>query len=104
MSPRIGLVAASTAIEPPELMAARVHRLVERGWDARLLCRGEPWASDPAVAGLGERRKLSSASREQLGPFDGSLARLRFDLVHFHSAWAASKAIGVLDKLGCPVV
>ena len=104
MSRRIALVAASTATEPPPLMAARVRHLVERGWDARLLCRGEPWASDGSVRALGERRELSAAGDGQLGPFDHSLTRLRPDLVHFHAAWAAWKAAGVLDELACPIV
>jgi glycosyltransferase involved in cell wall biosynthesis len=104
MTRRIALIATTTASEPPELIAARVRHLADRGWDARLLCRGDRWEHEPAAQALGERLELSAAAETAVGEFDMRLMRLRPDVVHFHSAWAASKAMGVLPELGSAVV
>ena len=104
MTRRIALVATTTASEPTELIAGRVSHLMQRGWDARLLCRGELWEHDAAAQALGERLELSAAPDTTVGEFDERLAALRPDVVHFHSAWAASKALGVLPQLRSAVV
>jgi glycosyltransferase involved in cell wall biosynthesis len=128
MRPRVALVVTTTATDPGELVAARLHHLLESGWDARLLCKGERWASDPALADPRLQRKLELAparspnrlprpllrrpaglvrylgARGEAGPFDGRLLDLRPDLVHFHSGWAAWKGMRLKWFLGCRLV
>jgi glycosyltransferase involved in cell wall biosynthesis len=104
MSRRAALIVTATSSEPPELVAARVGRLAERGWDPLLLCRGDRWADDPHVHALAGRAHFNTASNEAIGPFDEELLALRPSVVHFHSAWGAYKALGALRRLDCALV
>lgn len=128
MSPRVALVATSTATEPPELLAARLHGLREAGWDARLMCKGTQWLDGPALrdSALVEHVEVRPSRRRQLpprslvrhphrllrhlrrpgmtGPFDQRLLRFRPDLIHFHSGAAGWKGARLKQVLGCRIV
>jgi glycosyltransferase involved in cell wall biosynthesis len=126
VSPRVALVVTTTATEGADVMAARLATLRQAGWDARLLAKGERWAADPALRDaepidvvasdrnwyLPPRRLLVRPaalarylrSPGRAGALDQRLLELRPDLIHFHSAGAASKAIRLKALLGCRVV
>ena len=95
MTARIALVASNTADEPGALLAARLRHLLESGWEARLFCKGQALSEDPAVRdpGLRGHVELAPRARRDASPFDHRLRKLRPDLVHFHSAWAAWKGM-----------
>jgi glycosyltransferase involved in cell wall biosynthesis len=128
MSPRVSLVATTTATDPGTVLAARLHHLVAAGWDARLHCKGAAWPDDPALADptLRDRVDFAPPSDPRLfpatllrrpgalarylrspgsrGPFDGRLLDVRPDLIHFHSGAAAWKGMRLKALLGCRVV
>lgn len=128
MSPSIALVVSNTSSESGPLLAARLRHLLGLGWDARLLCKGEGWARNAALRdpALGDRVELAPAHSSvalaaallarptglaryltatgESGPFDGRLLRLRPDLIHFHSGWAAWKGMRLKELVGCRVV
>jgi glycosyltransferase involved in cell wall biosynthesis len=126
MSPRVTLVVTTTATERGDALATRLRMLLEAGWDARLLAKGERWAADPALRQsprvevlaserdwflpprrllarpVGLARYLSATGRA--GALDQRLLELRPDLIHFHSAGAAWKAMRLKRLIGCRVV
>jgi glycosyltransferase involved in cell wall biosynthesis len=128
MRPRICLAVPSSATERRDVIAARLRGLLEGGWDARLLCRGEQWThvpalDDPALASrvelMPERdrhvppRSLlarpgwlvrSLRTSGEAGAFHQRLLKLRPDLVHFHSLAPAWKLIRLKELLDCRVV
>jgi glycosyltransferase involved in cell wall biosynthesis len=128
MSPRVCSVATTAAAEQGSVLAARLRGLRDAGWDARLLCSGERWARDPAIRDralapnvelLPERewypppRSLLSRpgrlvsyfrTRGDTDAFDQRLLSLRPDLIHFHSARSARRAMRLKRVLGCRVV
>jgi glycosyltransferase involved in cell wall biosynthesis len=104
MTPRTVLVATSTATDPGELLAARARHLLDHGWDAHVLCRDPRWADEPMLRALGDRFEVVPAGDGRRGPIDRGLRRLRPDLVHFHSGWAASKCLRTVKRMGCGVV
>jgi len=128
MTPRAVLVVTTTTTDPGELIAARLRHLLDIGWDTRLLCKGESWAShsalrDPALGpcvefGPGQDRHLPSLLRHlrpaellryprgrgEAVPFERRLLELRPNLVHFHSGSAARKGIRLKNVLDCRVV
>lgn len=106
MRPRVALVVSTTADDSGVVVAARLRHLLTAGWDARLFCKGAVWARDPSVRdpALAERVELAPNASGKSSPFDGRLEDLRPDLVHFHSAWAASKGRRVMRRLECRVV
>ena len=95
MTMRVALVASTTADVTGDMLAARLGHLLANGWDARLLCNGARWRQDPALHEPGLRRHvtLDPDGGPRSSPFDRLLRRLRPDLVHFHSGWAAWKAM-----------
>jgi glycosyltransferase involved in cell wall biosynthesis len=95
MTPRVALVASVTTDDPGVLLVARLRHLLESGWDARLFCKGERWREDPALRDPAVRRHIEVAARARSdsSPFDRRLRKLRPDLIHFHSGWAAWKAM-----------
>ncbi len=95
MIPRVALVASGTADITAGLLAARLRYLLDAGWDARLLCKGSRWLGEEALGDpqLRGRVELAPKARSESSPFDRRLRRLRPDLVHFHSAVAASKGL-----------
>jgi glycosyltransferase involved in cell wall biosynthesis len=122
------MVATDSAPDHPEVLVARLHHLLRAGWDARLLCGGERFAENGALADLGPdphlevvhrpRRKLPPPSlvarpmalarylRSGGGdaPFGGRLLALRPDLVHYHSGSAGATGIRLKDLHDCRVV
>jgi glycosyltransferase involved in cell wall biosynthesis len=104
MTPRTVLVATTTATDPGELVAARARHLLDLGWDAHVLCRDPRWADVPTLRALGDRFEVVPAGDGRRGPIDRGLRRLRPDLVHFHSGWAASKCLRTVRRLGCGMV
>ena len=95
MNGRVALVASTTADVSAEMLAARLEHLLGHGWDARLFVKGARWPEHPALRapkldGLVEFAPRASA---RSSPFDRRLRRWRPNLVHFHSAWAASKGL-----------
>lgn len=128
MSPRIALVVSSTSSESGPLLAARLRHLLDLGWDARLLCKGERWADEPALRDGAVRDRVEHAAVKERygvprsllrrpadrarylaapgepGPFDSRLLKLRPDLVHFHSGWAGWKGLRLKRLLGCRAV
>jgi glycosyltransferase involved in cell wall biosynthesis len=99
MTPRIALVATTTASEAADVLAERLRHLLGLGWDARLLCRGERWHRHAPLREAPLRAHVELRDR-----LDGRLRRLRPDLIHFHSGWAAWKSLRVQARLGCGVV
>lgn len=107
----VALVATTTATETPEALAARLVGLLESGWDAHLLCKGPGWdvaaMRRPELSG---RVELISRPGPLGTPRGGQvrlerrLARLRPDLVHFHSGGAAAKARETCERLGAAVL
>ena len=95
MSPKVALVASSTADADAQLLAARLRHLLERGWDAWLFCKGERWGDEPALRepDVRERIELALDAKALSSPFDGRLRSLEPDLVHFDSGHAASKGL-----------
>ncbi|MGH2991963.1 MAG: glycosyltransferase family 4 protein [Solirubrobacterales bacterium] len=127
MRPRVALVVTTTTAERGDVLAKRLRGLLDTGWDARLFCKGESWASDPALRdpALGPRVEFSPArdrypppllhrrpaellrylrARGEAGPFDRRLLELRPDLIHFHSGSAAWKGMRLKNILDCRVV
>jgi glycosyltransferase involved in cell wall biosynthesis len=104
MTARTVLVATSTATDPGELLAARARHLLDRGWDARVLCRHPRWADEPTLRALGDRFEMVPAGDGRRGPIERRLRRLHPDLVHFHSGSAAARYLPALKRLGCRVV
>jgi glycosyltransferase involved in cell wall biosynthesis len=95
MTPRVALVVSTTADDSGTLLAARLRHLLEAGWEARLFCKGDAWGNDPALADPALRKlvELAPHARKNNSPFERRLRKLRPDLVHFHSAWAAWKGM-----------
>jgi glycosyltransferase involved in cell wall biosynthesis len=95
VSARLALVVSTTSDDGGGVMAARLRHLLDAGWDAHLLCKGESWAREPALsAGLPpERVQVTVPRRRESNPFARPLRRLRPDLVHFHSAWTAVRGL-----------
>ena len=95
MNGRVALVASSSADVGPRAMTERLAFLLRAGWDARLLCRGEPWRDHPALRdpAVADRIVRARHLREPPSPFSRKLRRLAPDLIHFESAWAASAAL-----------
>ena len=93
--PRVALIASGTADITGDLLAARLHYLLDAGWDAHLFCKGSRWLGEEALRDpkLRERVELAAKARSESSPFDRRLRRLRPQLVHFHSAVAASKGL-----------
>lgn len=91
MNRRVALVVSATADDPAWLVGARLRHLLDRGWDARLLAKGEPWAQAPEVTDPDLRERVQLAPAGEAAAFDRSLRALEPDLVHFHSGWAAWK-------------
>jgi glycosyltransferase involved in cell wall biosynthesis len=128
MRPRVAMVVSNTAPNPGALLAARLRHLLDLGWDARLLCKGEAWMRDPALRDPALSRRVElTPGRERYGPpaallrrpsglaryrhaagrtgpFDGRLLNLRPDLIHFHSGVAGWKGMRLKQLLGCRVV
>jgi glycosyltransferase involved in cell wall biosynthesis len=106
VSRRVALVASTTAEEGGALLAARLRHLREAGWDARLFCKGESLARSRALhdSALQAHIELAPGARGRSSPFDRRLRRLRPELVHFHSGWAAWKARRTASRLDCAVV
>jgi glycosyltransferase involved in cell wall biosynthesis len=122
------MVVTTTSIEYGETLAARLRRLVDSGWDARQFCRGDAWASDPALRDLelapriefkpskGRApvpRELRRRPRELLrylqadrepGPFDHRLLELRPELIHYHSGSHAWRCMRLRRLLGSRIV
>ncbi len=95
MTPRVVLVASGTADITGGLLAARLIYLLNAGWDARVFCKGSRWPGEEALEDprLRQRIELAPKARSESSPFDRRLRQLRPDLVHFHSAVAASKGL-----------
>lgn len=95
MSGRVALVASTTADVSASLLDARLRHLLADGWDAWLLCSGDRWRRLPGLrdATLRHRIELAPTKRGMASPFGGRLRSLHADLVHFHSGWAAWKAL-----------
>jgi glycosyltransferase involved in cell wall biosynthesis len=106
MTPRVALVVSTTANDSGAVIAARLRHLLEAGWDARVFCKGEAWASDPSLRdpALGQHVEFAPNAPPKSSPFDGRLRKLRPGLVHFHSGWAAWKALRLAQQLECRVV
>jgi glycosyltransferase involved in cell wall biosynthesis len=95
MSRRVALVVSTTAEDSAEMLALHLRYLLERGWDARLFCKGARWRDEPALqdAGRRERIELAPRARADSSPFDRRLRSLQPDLVHFYSGYAAWKGL-----------
>jgi glycosyltransferase involved in cell wall biosynthesis len=128
MSRRVSMVVTTTATASGEVLATRLRALLDAQWDARLLCKGERWARDPALhdPALAPRVEFAPvrdrylpprsllrhphqlvrylAGRGEAGPFDQRLLELRPELVHFHSGAAGWKGMRLKRVLGCRVV
>ena len=103
----VAMVATTTTCESPDELAARLAMLLDAGWQARLLCKGKSWRASeelcrPRLAGHVDfiGGGISRGQRR----LERSLVRMRPDVIHFHSAGAAGKAISLRDRLGCGVV
>ena len=95
MTRRVALVASTTADVGADVLAARVEHLLAKGWDARLFLKGARWPEAPAlrVPSLQGRVEFAPRASARSSPFDLRLRQWRPDLVHFHSAVAASKGL-----------
>lgn len=89
MSRRVALFASTTADISGGLLAACLTHLLARGWDAGLFCTGKRWLDELALRDerLRPRVNVAAKAKPNSTPFDRDIRR--YDLVHFHSGWAA---------------
>lgn len=95
MTASVALLVSSSSDDRARLVGSRLRHLVDSGWDARIFCKGEAWARDPALsdAALRDRIEVAAGTRPNSNPFGSRLRRLAPDLVHFHSGWIAWRGI-----------
>jgi glycosyltransferase involved in cell wall biosynthesis len=89
MTRRVALFASTTADISGGLLAACLGQLLARGWDARLFCTGKRWLDELALCDERLRRRIEVVPKttRRSTPFDRDVRH--FELVHFHSGWAA---------------
>jgi len=117
VTPRVAMVATTSASDQTELLVARLRHLLRAGWDARLLCGGKRFMENQALADVSPDPHLEVVSEPNrwlpppslvgrptalvryLGsgggtvPFAARLLALRPDLVHYHSGSAAARGM-----------
>jgi glycosyltransferase involved in cell wall biosynthesis len=93
VSPRVLSVVSTTADVSTELLVARHRRLVDEGWEARMLLREEARGRHPALAEDVADGRVSVHPGEWRGTsfLETRLAELQPELVHFYSAWSATR-------------